>query len=168
MNKQDLRYIKTEKLITECYIELQRKSKGSVKIVDLCKMAMINKTTFYAHYECMEDLHKHICRRTIEELLENCPHISEIFTNTEAFVYSITKCFSENDTKLEILFKHDTDYMVNLVEESILKYYHLIGESSVEKTKLRFGIGGATRTIVSNSSDEELKITIELIKKIIN
>ena len=54
VNKNDLRYIKTERLIVHTYVDLRLHDPSPVKVSDLCREALINKTTFYSHYDTME------------------------------------------------------------------------------------------------------------------
>ena len=45
-NKNDLRYIKTERLIVHTYVDMRMRDPSPVKVSDLCREALINKTTF--------------------------------------------------------------------------------------------------------------------------
>ena len=72
MNKNDLRYIKTERLIVHTYVDIRLRDPSPVKVSDLCREALINKTTFYSHYDTMESLRRHICRETVADILGRC------------------------------------------------------------------------------------------------
>ena len=72
VNKNDLRYIKTERLIVHTYVNLRLRDPSPVKVSDLCREALINKTTFYSHYDTMESLRRHICRETVADILGRC------------------------------------------------------------------------------------------------
>ena len=51
-NTTDLRVIKTKNLIYSTLIELMKeKSFEEIKVSDICEKALINRSTFYAHYE---------------------------------------------------------------------------------------------------------------------
>ena len=55
--KHDLRYIKTEKAIRKTFHELlQEKDISKITVKERTERAEINKTTFYAHYETLQDL----------------------------------------------------------------------------------------------------------------
>lgn len=77
--KTDLRYIKTEKLIEETYLTLRRRLRRPVKVRELCENAMINKTTFYAHYETMDALHACICEKRSGISLKTAPILIPLF-----------------------------------------------------------------------------------------
>lgn len=56
-NKIDLRIIKTKKVLSEALLTLMKeKNFDNIKISDICDVALINRSTFYAHYEDKYDL----------------------------------------------------------------------------------------------------------------
>lgn len=55
--KLDLRIIKTKKSIYEGFIEvMEKKSFEEIKVSEICEKALINRSTFYAHFEDKYDL----------------------------------------------------------------------------------------------------------------
>lgn len=51
-NKTDLRIQRTQKAIVDAFYELlDEKSFGSITVIDICKRALINRGTFYTHFE---------------------------------------------------------------------------------------------------------------------
>lgn len=57
MEKQDLRIVKTKKNIYEGFIEImEKKSFEEIKVSEICEAALINRSTFYAHFEDKYDL----------------------------------------------------------------------------------------------------------------
>lgn len=87
MNKNDLRYIKTERLIVHTYVDMRLRDPSPVKVSDLCREALINKTTFYSHYDTMESLHRHICRETVADILGRCDCAQMAFSDTYALCF---------------------------------------------------------------------------------
>ncbi|MBR6133826.1 MAG: TetR/AcrR family transcriptional regulator C-terminal domain-containing protein [Bacilli bacterium] len=56
-NKNDLRVIKTKKILFEALINLMKKeSFEKIKVSDICNEALVNRSTFYAHYDDKLDL----------------------------------------------------------------------------------------------------------------
>ena len=50
--KTDLRIIKTNKILFDALLKLMKKKNfEKIKISDICEKALINRSTFYAHYE---------------------------------------------------------------------------------------------------------------------
>lgn len=57
VNKQDLRIVKAKKALFEALITLMEETSfEKIKISDICEAALINRSTFYAHYEDKYDL----------------------------------------------------------------------------------------------------------------
>ena len=49
--KEDLRITKTKKLLYEALLkEMETKAFEDIKVNDLCAISMINRSTFYSHY----------------------------------------------------------------------------------------------------------------------
>ena len=164
MNKNDLRFKKTEIAIKEAYLTLKGNSTKPVKVTELCEKAMINKTTLYAHYETIEALKKQICRECTSNLLDSCVHINGFLTNTKAFVNDIYILFIENEKMILRLYENDINALVNDVEEELLK---IISVSKDTEIAVRFCIGGALRLLILNPNDEHLEKTIKLIERFI-
>lgn len=166
VNKNDLRYIKTERLIEETYL-LLKKSRSSIKVSQLCQAALINKTTFYSHYETMDALHKSICRKEIDRILRECPHSLEAFSDAEQFVYSIVEGIESNRCLLDTLFGDDDRSLVSAFEAGLLNIYLRGTESMETEMKIQFAIGGASRLLIKNLTPERIRITIALIQNIL-
>lgn len=61
MNNNDLRVIKSKKNIKNAFLELMaEKGYQNITVTDIAKKAMINRKTFYFHYETKESLYNEI------------------------------------------------------------------------------------------------------------
>lgn len=179
--KDDLRVIKTKKLIRNSFIELSKKiSYQKISIKDLCDKAMINRNTFYLHYQNKDDLVKEIVSETIDRYKVNfIPLIAQIFINVrsknvEGFtnnVKEILTIISEDIELYKIVLSDDylTGYfggIVNTYEKIIMDYLNM----STAKAKLifRYMISGCsgvlTEWILKNTlpTDETAKIIAKL------
>lgn len=56
MNKQENRYAATASLMDEALLLLEQKYFDRITVKELCQKAGVNRTTFYLHYETMNDL----------------------------------------------------------------------------------------------------------------
>ena len=67
-NENDLRIIKTRRLIRDAFVELlEIKGFNGITISDIADRAMINRSTFYLHYTDKYDL----LQQTMEEAMQN-------------------------------------------------------------------------------------------------
>lgn len=123
VNKNDLRYIKTERLIVHTYVDLRLRDPSPVKVSDLCREALINKTTFYSHYDTMESLHRHICRKTVADILGRCDCARMAFSDTYAFVSELVGAISREERLIRALYGDDVTSLLNDAEEALFRIY---------------------------------------------
>ncbi|MEM1485931.1 TetR family transcriptional regulator [Oscillospiraceae bacterium PP1C4] len=84
MNQNDLRVIKTRKNIqTALIILLQKKNFSKITVQDILNQAMINRTTFYKHYQDKYQLVEIMC--------------NEIFQIAKAGIEERFQCTATND-----------------------------------------------------------------------
>lgn len=77
--KEDLRIIRTRKLLSNTLLDMmQEQSIEKISVIDLCNTAMINRATFYAHFE---DKY-HLLNYALEELKDS---LYESFTKVKKF-----------------------------------------------------------------------------------
>ncbi len=71
MNKNDLRVVRSKKLIREAFVDLLEEGKyQKLTIQDISKRAMINRKTFYNHYKSIDALFSDILENAFDLLFE--------------------------------------------------------------------------------------------------
>lgn len=127
MKKKDLRSIYTEKIIKETILEmLQTKPINKITVSSVCKVAEINRGTFYLHYrdclDVLEQLQEEFCNKVIKFLEENknSNHLDIILnlhqineSNTDDYLI-----FMRTDLPMRS-FKKLTDYGKSLIVDEI-------------------------------------------------
>ena len=168
MNKNDLRYIKTENTILSTYLMLLQKKQSPVTVTELCKTALINKSTFYAHYETINDLHAAICCKKIHEIFSACDSdITLFFSDTKACIEAIFDQFSRHRDDLALLFPNWMD-MISPLETELVSIYENIGISNDQKNTLRFCIGGILHLMSTKDAPDYEDAVITLSQKCIS
>jgi len=90
----DKRVYKTKISIMNAFkqlIETKRLEKMTIK--ELTDLSVINKTTFYRHFEDIYALVDHIENELVEEYISGIDDVLTIFTNPEQYVISMTSSF---------------------------------------------------------------------------
>lgn len=88
--KQDLRYIKTERLIRKSFHELaQEKDMNRITVRELVERAEINKTTFYSHYETLPDLIDTLERENIDYIMDNLDQVELLYKDSDQFIENL-------------------------------------------------------------------------------
>lgn len=90
--KVDLRIIKTKKSLYEALISLlEEKEYEEIKVSDICQKALINRSTFYAHfndkYDLLDSFLNDLKQSLIDELDEN------VSTNITDYYLDLIKVF---------------------------------------------------------------------------
>ncbi len=93
MKKNDLRVIKTKNILYSTLLELMKEKQfEEIKVSDICSHALINRSTFYSHYndkyELLEEYINTLKDSLIEELSKN-----KNINNTKQYYIELIKLF---------------------------------------------------------------------------
>ncbi len=168
MNKNDLRFQKTEIAIKSAYLALKKHGSAAVKVKELCDKAMINKTTFYAHYDTVETLHRQVCGEFVADILCKSKNIDKVLTSPRTFATSILNTFEQNMPFIEQLYGADLYAFVNDVEELFVSHYLPENADEDYVLSIRFCIGGAFKLLVSERDPVRIQKTLDLVERLLN
>ncbi len=96
MNKKDLRVVKTQHNLYQSLLDLMKdKTFEEIKVSDICSNALINRSTFYAHYtdkyELLADYINNLKKSLTEELEKN-----KKISNTKEYYLEMIKLFLDH------------------------------------------------------------------------
>ena len=129
MNEQDNRVIKTKKAIRDALFSLlAEKPINKISISDIAATAQINRKTFYAHYDCIDDILVELEDEVVESIdtyLNSCmideygltPAYFLQFINT---MYASNPEFYENLTSLRN-YNFIVEKLKTLLKKALLK-----------------------------------------------
>ena len=101
----DIRIEKTDRAIEKAFLELRSKMPlEKIKIKDLCTLACVNKSTFYAHYEDIYALSSRLEDKLIADILASVSAVELHPVRTEALTRELFRAFVQNKTAVNILF----------------------------------------------------------------
>lgn len=103
----DIRIARTDRAIEQAFMELREKnSLEKIKIKDLCALACINKSTFYAHYEDIYALASALENKLIESILASVPRTNDSVAlhQAETLTRELFHAFMQNQRAVNILF----------------------------------------------------------------
>lgn len=110
----NLRYWRTENKIWRAFVELSTKQKNRLRITKLCEWAGINLSTFYRHYQGVEDLARRMELKVLTEfeMLLKQPNPKKInpektLAKVLIFIYQRREVFEKvvRNYEIEILIK---------------------------------------------------------------
>ena len=124
--KSDLRIIKTRKNLYESLLYLlKEKTFEEIKVSDVCEKALINRSTFYAHYndkyELFADLISALKTSLSEELITN-----KQITNSKEYYLEMLKIFldhvdSKRDIYSAIMIHNKNSVIMDMVYDTLIE-----------------------------------------------
>jgi len=160
----DLRVIKTKKNIRDAFLELRKKhSLDEIKVNTLCEMAMINKTTFYNHYQDIYELSEELEAEVLDSFFDNFKDIDMMLTDANSFINGMHAALEAENDMLRIVFKDKLDELIERIEKHIRKYY-----AKEDQMLISFLIGGSIHLMMKTKNDNEdvERFLVEVITKI--
>lgn len=142
MNQQDLRVIKTKRNIQNSFLNLLgKKDFSSITVQEILEEALINRSTFYAHYTDKYDLARCMCQAMQQEFeqmvqkrfsLEEPTQIVKSIENVYQDVYEKREVYSRL-WRIQTEEIHLYEDMSVYLSEQFLKAY--VQEKNVEKAE---------------------------------
>lgn len=160
----DLRVVKTKKNIRDAFLELRKKhSVDEIKVNTLCEKAMINKTTFYNHYQDIYELSEELEREVLDSFFENYTDIDLLLTDANRFINGMHVALEAENDMMRVVFKDKYDELIERIEKRIRKYY-----AKEDQMLISFLIGGSIHLIMKskNENADVEKFLVEVITKI--
>jgi AcrR family transcriptional regulator len=129
MENVDLRVRKTRAALSGALMELlNKKSFDEIKVVDICEIAQVHRTTFYKHFEDKYHLLNYVAETIINELAENIAPITDYDTpygyNADLLKTVITYIHNNRD-KFRLILKNNMHSMFMITMQNII-YSHLL------------------------------------------
>lgn len=135
--KEDLRVVRTKRNIKKAFIELAKnETYQKISVKDLCDIAMINRNTFYLHYQNKDDLVREMVDETISKY-KVCfmPLVAQFFVDIQK---KDINSFAKNiESLLKILYEDIELYRIILTDDYLTGYFRSV-EGVYEKNIMSF------------------------------
>ena len=161
----DLRVVKTKKNIREAFIEMRKKhSLDEIKVNALCEKAMVNKTTFYNHYQDIYELSEELESEVLDNFFNNFTDINQMLTDANRFINGMHAVLEAENDMLRVIFKDKLDELIERIEKHIRKYY-----AKEDQMLISFLIGGSIHLMMKskNKNEDVERFLVEVITKIV-
>jgi AcrR family transcriptional regulator len=155
----DLRIVKTRKNIREAFLELRAKNPlEKIKVKHLCDLALINKTTFYKHYQDIYALSDEIEDDTIQSLMGNFKDINSLFTDPDEFIKGLYYTFKAHEDQVLLLFSGRLNVLIDKAEKQLMVHYPSLGGMPEKEIMLSFLLRGASYVLIESRYDESIML----------
>ncbi|MCI9124862.1 MAG: TetR/AcrR family transcriptional regulator [Eubacterium sp.] len=169
----DLRIEKTEKAIKNAFIELRsQKPLEKITVRELCTLACINKSTFYAHYADIYALSAALESETVASVLKDVayaqPYSAE---NPEAFTKALCLSFLSHSSLIQILFSGKeqgclASKLEAEIKKTIYQTYPAYQNDAEKKILLSYCIQGAFHAYLNNQ-EIDAAVLLRVIETIV-
>lgn len=153
----DLRIKKTEKAIKSAFIELRvQKPLEKITVKELCELALINKSTFYSHYEDIYALSEAMEQETVESIIRSISHLEDYTPeNFDVFTRELCLAFMLQSSLIKILFSGRELSRLGMrldrsLKEIIFRKYPKYRDVPEKQILLSYSIQGAYYAYLSN------------------
>lgn len=153
----DLRIIKTKRNIREAFLELRSTGQlEKIKVTRLCELALINKTTFYNHYQDIYALSDEIEDETILSILNSFQHMNALYSNPEAFMRGMYATFKSHEDEILTLFSGRMSVLIEKVEKQLTVQYPRLNDTPQKEILLSFLVWGAFHVLGEAKYEEDI------------
>ena len=154
--KEDLRIIKTRHALRETLINLmQNKQFEEIKVADICNTALINRSTFYAHYNDKYELLVDVIDCLKMNLLNDLDKNKNIVNTREYYIELIKLILNhineKNDIYTMVFLNNYNGILMDILTDSVMKDINKRIKNSNLKTNgipidifIKFYLGGIT------------------------
>lgn len=118
----DLRKERTKKSIINAFLELRaHKPLEKITVKELSELALINKATFYSHYEDIYALAEELESNTIESVFNAMPNINELIDAPNKITYELIQSFISQKELINLLFSGSRSAIFSTKIEKVIK-----------------------------------------------
>lgn len=179
----DARIIRTRRDLSDALIQLlETTDYDEIKVIDICKKAMISKVTFYNNFKNKSELLNHILLEFEEKIKNDIEKVAPAFQNQKDMILGIVRIAYKNVLKNKVIFgkilsNHQTSSVIielrNFICQEIIKHGDLLisdDKSSVPKEYFAAFYSGAITSILpmvlnqtdgdDNALDENSLVTL--------
>ena len=155
--KMDLRIEKTEQAIKNAFIELRAgKPLEKITVKELCELALINKSTFYSHYEDIYALSEAMEQETVDSIIRSIDHLEDYTPDSfDVFTRELCLAFMSQTSLINILFSgrgqsHLGIRLDNAIKDVISRKYPEYRKDPEKQILLSYCIQGAYHAYLNN------------------
>lgn len=158
----------SQEKIEKIFVELvQTKEIKDISVSDICKLAKVNRSTFYANYIDIYDLIDKIKEKMISQFLE----IYKEETETKEHSYNFLKLFyniKENQLFYKTYFKLEFDlsntFSTSLYDEEMIKFFRIPKNKDYHIAFFKAGLNAILKKWLDNGCLESPEEINEIIK----
>ena len=156
----------SQQRIERAFVQLlQTKEFNEITVTQLCTMASVNRTTFYANYQDVYDLADKL-QRKLEQEVENLYDNPGNHDFTSANYLTLFRHIKENQLFYKTYFKLGADHRFRLVELDLEEFQRIYGMEHLEYhiEFFRNGLNAVLKMWLDRDCLEDPEVIAEIIR----
>ena len=168
---------------------LEKKEYSFITIKEICEKAGVNRSTFYLHYETMDDLlsesieyvgrkiHKKFNNKVLDKQTIKSSKLEELFLVTPEYLLPYLEFLKENKAIYKIAYSQPNvlkeQYIVNHLYKNIFE--HILDRFLVPKEEQRYmmsfylnGLSAVMIDWIKNDCKEDIQTILNILTKCLN
>lgn len=127
---------------------LSKKPVEKIQVNELCRLAQINKSTFYRHYLDIYDLFSSLESELFEKIVADFEFSDMLFSNPEKFLQGLIFTLTPYREQILLLFDGRIQNFAERTEKWLSSIY--LNKNSTQKEKITFSfiVGGAVHAFL--------------------
>lgn len=167
---EDLRTIKTKKNLYDALILLMKQTNfENIKVADICKYALVNRSTFYNHYQDKYDLLDDMLTN-LKNKIFNLNNYQDIKSYYLSFFSTLLDYINEHKKSFtDILINNKNDIMIDILLNKLVK--DILNNTKLKEKEIvvKFYLGGTIYLITEylNQDKYTKKDMLDYLDKLI-
>ena len=190
LNKSESKYYNTACLMDEALILLLEKKEYSfITVKEICEKAGVNRSTFYLHYETIDDLlsecieyvgnkiQKKFDYKVIDKQVIRNSKLEDLLLITPAYLVPYLEFLKENKVIYKIAYSQPNvlkeEHVVNHLYKNI--FGPILDRFSVPKKEQKYiisfylsGLGSVMINWIKNDCEEDISIIVNILTRCLN
>lgn len=173
--------IRSVNMIMEAYAELLRETPlEKITVTGIVNKAGLNRSTFYAHFECPNDVQKLLEQKLVDDLLESLKDIDleGLMKNPQLLLERVSERIESRMSYVKLMFEnHPASQWMDSLREAVIEKFmsdvktvELYSDREMLLINLRFFVGGyiaLCKDCITNKIDRPLSDLTKTLSKTI-
>lgn len=181
MKNRNRNAIRSVNMIMEAYVDLLSEAPlDKITVTAIVNRAGLNRSTFYAHFECPNDVQKLLEQKLVEDLLESLKDIDleGLMKNPQPLLERVSERIEARMSFVKLMFEnHPASQWLDSLREAVIEKFmsdtktvELYADRELLLMNLRFFVGGyiaLCKDCITNKIDRPLSDLTKTLSKTI-
>ena len=164
----DLRVVKSKKAIREAFMDIRADTPlEKVKVKDICECSLINKSTFYAHYQDIYALSEELEEASISHMMDGFVEKALLFSDPEAFMRGWEAALDAEKGSFDVLFRGRRQQLPPRIERRFKALYLAEDATPQHEALIMFVLSGLFHSDIETKFNPDCRFTADNVTAVL-